>query len=85
MTNAYREAVEETHGGTATYRGTVRVVDRGKTAWDGHVHVFGLEGNALATEAYAWKVKTGIVAVLKTPPVDGPLSAVRAAIASGDA
>ena len=67
--------------------GSVRVVDifRGKTAWDGDVHVFDLAGNELATEAYAWKVKAGIVAVLKTPPVDGPLTAVRAAIASGDA
>ena len=86
MTSVYQEAVEA-NGGTATFRETVRVVDtfQGKTAWEGDVHVFDLEGNELATEAYAWKVKDAIVTVLKTPPVDGPLAAVRAAIASGNA
>jgi len=80
-----REAVEKTHGGTATYRETVRVVDtfQGDTAWEGDVHVFDLAGNELATEAYAWVERgVGIIAVLQTPPVDGPLTAVRAAIAS---
>ena len=33
--------------------------------------------------AYAWSEDGGkIIAVLKTPPVDGPLAAVRAAIAA---
>ncbi len=74
-----RIAVERTHGGRATFRETVRVVDtfRGQTAWEGDVHVFDLAGNPRATEAYAWPEGKRIIAVLKTSPVDGPLAAVR--------
>lgn len=79
-----RIAVERTHGGRATFRETVRVVDtfRGKVAWEGDVHVFGLAENPRATEAYAWPEGNRIIAVLKVAPVDGPLAAVRASIAA---
>ncbi len=79
-----REAVERTHGGSATFRETVRVVDSDRVVpfraqpWECDVHVFDLAENPLADVAYAWAVKEGVIAaVLKIPPVDGPLAAVR--------
>ena len=69
-----KKAIERTHGGTATFRETVRTTDtfRGEIAWDGNVSVFDLADNPFAEEAYAWSEGEGkIVAVLKTPPVDG--------------
>lgn len=54
--NELRKAVEAQHGGTATLatKLPVKEVFKGKTVWEGVVHIFDLEGNAKATRAYAW-------------------------------
>ena len=85
----YREAIEDLHGGSATFKETRRVLDtfRGKTAIEADVHVFEL-AHPSAKIAYAWSQPVGgstkrrILAVLHQPPVDNPLAAVRAGIAA---
>ena len=81
-------AVEATHGGTATLRDVVPVREtfQGRTAWEGSVHVFALQGHPSANMAYAWSSsiegsdRRKFYAVLHIPPVDSPAAAVRAAI-----
>jgi hypothetical protein len=83
-----REAVENTHGGTATLAQSVPVREtfEGKPVWEGVVHVFDLAGHPTATRAYAWSspiegsTKRRFFAVLHQPPIDSPQAAVRAAI-----
>ncbi len=83
-----KEAIENMHGGTATLRQSVPVVEThaGKTVWEGVVHVFHLTGNPKATRAYAWSSpvegseRRKFFAVLHMPPIDSPIAAVRAAI-----
>lgn len=83
-----REAVERTHGGTATLAQSVPVRETfdGKPVWEGVVHVFDLAGHPTATRAYAWSspiegsTKRRFFAVLHAQPVDSPQAAVRAAI-----
>src|SRR6185312_3506021 len=83
-----RDAVEKTHGGTATLAQSVPVSEtfEGKPVWEGVVHVFDLVGNHQATRAYAWcspiegSSKRRFFAVLHVPPIDSPVAAVRAAI-----
>jgi hypothetical protein len=57
---------------------------RGRVVWDGVVEVFRLYGQPNAVLCYAWSHKEGsgsrAVAVLEIPPVDSPVTAVRAAI-----
>lgn len=85
-----RVAVEGLHGGEATLAQTVPVVEtfEGRPIWEGLVHVFSLEGNAMATRAYAWSSpiegtdRRKFYAVLHVPPVTSPLAAVRASIAA---
>jgi hypothetical protein len=83
-----REAVENTHGGTATLAQSVPVREtfEGKPVWEGVVHVFDLTGHPTATRAYAWSspiersTKRRFFAVLHTARINSPLEAVRAAI-----
>ena len=51
-----RDAVQNTHGGTATLAQSVLVREtfEGHTVWEGAVHVFDLAGHPTATRAYAW-------------------------------
>lgn len=85
---ALKEAVERTHGGTATFREVVDVVEmfRGQTVWAGTVHVFDLTGHPKSSTAYAWseeqdgKKTRRFYTILHLPPVDSLLAAVRAAI-----
>ena len=85
-----REAIESLHGGSATFRATVRVVDTfgGQVAIEVDVHLFDLEGHATATLAYAWSqpvdgsTKRRILAVLHQHPVVNALAAVRAGVAA---
>ena len=85
---ALKEAVERTHGGTATFREVVEVVEtfRGQPVWAGTVHVFDLSGHPKSSTAYAWseeqdgKKVRRFFAILHLSPVDSPLAAVRAAI-----
>jgi len=82
-----KRAVEAQHGGTATLVQSVPVREtfEGKTAWQGAVAIFDLEGHPKATRAYAWAQdrpdgKQRYVAVLHMGPITGPVEAVRAAI-----
>ena len=49
-------AVENQHGGRATFVGAIPIDERhdGKPVWQGVVHVFNLEDHPNATRAYAW-------------------------------
>lgn len=83
-----REAVENMHGGTATFSQSVPVLEtfEGKFVWEGVVHVFDLAGHPKATRAHAWSspiersTKRRFFAVLHTDRINSPLEAVRAAI-----
>jgi hypothetical protein len=86
--SALREAVQNMHGGTATFTQSVPVRETfdGKPVWEGVVHVFDLAGHPTATRAYAWSspiegsTKRRFFAVLHTERISSPLEAVRAAI-----
>jgi len=65
----------------------VHEVFRGETVWKGFVEVFTLSGHPKAKKAYAWSHPEGkddigerFVAVLEIPPVESPVTAVRASI-----
>jgi hypothetical protein len=83
-----KEAVEAQHGGTATLAQSVPVREtfKGKTVWEGIVHVFDLEGHPTAARAYAWSSpieggnKRRFFAVLHMGAIKSPADAVRAAI-----
>ena len=83
-----QKAIKETHGCDSKYVESVPVVEYfdDKIAWQGKVEVFDLVGHPQAKRAYAWSFQDGdtirSIAVLKVPPVDSPLSAVKVAIAS---
>jgi hypothetical protein len=84
-----KQAVEELHGGTATFAQSVPVSESfdGKPVWEGVVHVFDLAGNPQATRAYAWSYelahgKRRFFSVLHIGPISSPVAAVRAAIAA---
>ena len=87
---ALREAIRNMHGCDSTWVESVPVVEtyRGETVWQGEVQVFDLAGHPKARRCYAWSHATDtgkrrFVAVLHLAPVDGPVAAVRAAIAAG--
>lgn len=81
-------AVESQHGGTATLTQSVPIKEtfRGKTVWEGVVHVFELAGHPKATRAYAWSspieggTKRRLFAVLHIGGIKSPQDAVRAAL-----
>jgi len=83
-----KRSVEAQHKGVATLVQSVPVTEmaRGRTVWDGIVHVFNLVGNPDATRAYAWSSpiegseKRRFFAVLHTGAIKSPSDAVRAAI-----
>jgi hypothetical protein len=83
-----KAAVENMHGGTATFAQTVPILEtfEGKIVWEGVVHVFDLAGHYKATRAYAWSspiegsTKRRFFAVLHTERINSPVEAVRAAI-----
>lgn len=85
-----RVAVEAMHGSEATLVQSVPVTEtfKGETVWEGLVHVFALEGNPLATRAYAWSSpvegteRRKFYAVLHVPPITSPIDAVRTSIAA---
>jgi hypothetical protein len=86
--NQLREAIEGMHGGSARLAQSVpvREIFKGRTVWEGVVHVFDLAGHPTATRAYAWSspiessAKRRFFAVLHTARINSPLEAVRAAI-----
>lgn len=84
-------AVEQQHGGTATFVQSVSVHEsfRGRTVWNGSVQVFDLaDSPSGAPRVYAWShgLADGMrqcFAVLHVPPVTGPREAVRSVIKTG--
>ena len=86
-----KQAVEAQHGGYAVLVDArpVKEVFKGKTLWEGVVHVFDLEGHPKATRAYAWlspvdgSDRRQFYAVLHLCGIRLPLEAVRAAIVAG--
>ena len=83
-----QKAVETMHDCVATLAQSVPVKEQasGAVVWQGIVHVFDLKGHPTAKRAYAWSSpiegsdKRRFFAVLKLPPVESPIDAVRAAI-----
>jgi hypothetical protein len=84
-----QKAVETMHNCVATFAQTIPVKEEasGAVVWEGVVHVFDIKGNPTATRAYAWSSpiegsdKRRFFAILKIPPIESPIDAVRAAIA----
>ena len=81
--------IRQLHGCDAVWieSAPVHEVFRGQTVLKGFVEVFTLSGHPKAKKAYAWshpegKDDTGerFVAVLEIPPVESPITAVRASI-----
>ena len=86
---AIQDAIKKTHGCESTHKESVSIneIFHGENIWQGAVEVFELQGHAEAEVCYAWgqhiegqKEKSRYVAVLKIPPVDSPVAAVRASI-----
>jgi len=83
-----KAAVEELHGGTATFVQAVPVREMFKreVVWEGVVHVFNLALQDSEEVAYSWSSpiegteKRRFFAVLAIPPINSPADAVRAAI-----
>ena len=80
----FEHAIQATHGARSQLRERVRVVEtfQGETVWEGEVLVFDLLDHPTAPKVYCWEVDGEVTAVLHEAPVDGPQSAVRAAIAA---
>lgn len=83
-----KDAVETMHHCNALHVGSEPVIEhfRGKVVWDGVVDTFQLEGHPNAARCHAWSYEengeTQYVIVLELPPVIGPNSAVKVAIAA---
>ena len=82
-----QHAIKQLHGCDSKHVQSVPVKEafKGKVVWEGEVEVFDLTGHAKAKKAYAWGYHNGkggleVVAVLEIPPVESPVTAVRAAI-----
>ncbi len=82
--------IRMSHGCESTHRQTVSVkeVFQGEVVWDGDVEVFDLIDHAKAKRCFAWgypnkrnPYRLDAVAVLESPRVVSPETAVRAAIA----
>lgn len=77
------EAIQYTHGCNAEHSEDIPTQEEfdGETVWSGVVSVFRAD-HPQTDICYAWQDSESnkIFAVLKLPPVDSPLKAVRAAI-----
>ena len=89
----YREnlltAIEHRGNCGAIYRQTqpVRLSMGGQVVWQGKVEVFELKDHPQAKQAFGWgfqnsQNKTEYITVIGIPPLDTPLSAVKAFVAS---
>ena len=74
--------LETTHVESVPVKGTFK----GQTAWEGVVDVFDMKGHPNVKRAYGWQYKengeTQYATVLGVVPINSPLGAVRAFIAS---
>ncbi len=82
-------AIEQRAKCTAKYLQTqpVKLSIDGVIQWHGNVEIFRLEGHAEAHLAFGWwfvnkQSKTEYITVMGVPPLDTPLSAVKAFVAS---
>lgn len=82
-----RRVIREQHGAESTRVRSAPVHEtfRGETVSEGVVEVFELQGHPRATTAYAWNHETDeggrrFVAVLRVPPVNSAVDAVRVAV-----
>ena len=88
LSDDIRISVEDTAGFAARHLYSAPVVEtfNGKTVWEGQVEVYRVSSQPVST-AYGWAVDDGtgkpqVVAVLGKAPINGPLDAVRAWLAS---
>jgi hypothetical protein len=83
-----QKAVETMHNCVATLAQSIPVKEDFGSAvvWEGVVHVFDIKDHPTAIRAYAWSSPTEgsdkrqFFAVLKQPPIESPIDAVRASI-----
>lgn len=84
-----QDAIRRLHGCESRHIESVPVHEefQGQTVWEGTVEVFDLIDHPKVKQCYAWGHHTGkgdkhsrYVVVLKVPPVDSPIAAVRASI-----
>ena len=88
---AIQDAIHRLHGCGSRHIKSVPVHEefQGQTVWSGQVEVFEIIGHSKTAVCYAWGHHAGkgdkqsrYVVVLKIAPVDSPVDAVRASIAS---
>jgi hypothetical protein len=83
-----RLAVETMHHCKASHEASTPILEtfRNQKVWEGVVETFALTGHPRAKRCYAWsyqdKGETQYVTALEIPPVESPITAVRAAIAA---
>jgi len=81
-----RIAVETMHHCKASHEASTPILEmfRDQTVWEGVVESFALIGHPRAKRCYAWSYQrdgqTQYVTALAMPPVESPITAVRAAI-----
>jgi hypothetical protein len=83
-----KEAVERLHNCKATFRSIAKIREtlKGDVVWEGEVSTFNLAGHPKAKLCFAWSssvdgsTKNEFYAVLKLPPINTPIDAVRASI-----
>ena len=83
------DAIASMHNCRCTHFGSEKVTEAhdGKEIWSGDVEIFHIEGHPEANVAYGWAWKDDdeeirYITILQAPPVESPIDAVRAAIAS---
>jgi hypothetical protein len=83
-----RNAVETLHHSKASHKMSSPILEtfRGQRVWEGVVESFALSGHPKTKRCYAWsfmeKGEPQYVTALEIPPVELPITAVRAAIAA---
>ena|SRR5215475_10729202 len=82
-----RHAIRRLHSCESSYITTVQVRETfiEQTVWQGNVEVFNLIGHSKTDLCYAWvhhdqEGKSHYTTVLRLPPVNSPVDAVRAAL-----
>lgn len=84
-----KEAITAMHGCDCSHVSTHKVIEtmNGNLIWSGDVESFNLHNHTTATQAFAWAweqdSEPNYIAVLNIPPINDPLDAVKAVIASG--
>jgi hypothetical protein len=86
-----QDAIRKTHGCGSRHTASIAVHEtfHSQIVWEGFVEVFDLIGHPTASQCFAWGHPEGnddsrsrYMAVLRVPPIDSPVAAIRAFIAS---